>query len=68
MKIAPLLKTLGIALMLYALISGFHFIYNANESGSTFTSSYTLKFSSIVIGFILYFIGNRLEKKESEEK
>lgn len=65
MKLEKLLRILGILLIIYALLSGFHFVYTVNDSGSNFESGYSVKIFALIIGFVLYYFGKRLQEKES---
>jgi len=60
MTISKLFTTVGILLIIWALISGFSFYFSINDSGSSSESSYNLKIGSIVIGAILIILGRRM--------
>jgi len=62
MTISKLLSTIGILLIVWAIVSGLNLHYSFSNSGSDFSSGYTFKFGSLLIGIALIFIGKKLGK------
>jgi len=60
MTIGKLFRYFGIALIIYALISGFHFHFSSDQYGSSFDSSHSIKLGTMIIGVILIYLGKRL--------
>ena len=60
MTISKILTTLGIILIIWALISGFYFYYSTDAAGSNFEGGYSLKVGTLIIGAILVFFGRKM--------
>jgi hypothetical protein len=62
MTIGKLLYALGIALLLYGIISGINFYYKFDDSGSNSNFSYSLNAGKIIAGALLVYFGNKMKK------
>lgn len=62
MTIGRLLYILGIILIVYGLVSSFHFYFSMDESGSESNFSFSLNAGKIIVGAVLIYLGNRLKK------
>jgi hypothetical protein len=60
MTLNKLLSTIGILLILWAILSGINLHYSFSEAGSVFKSGYTFKVGTAIAGIILLFLGRRL--------
>lgn len=65
MTLPKLLYALGIALLLYGIISGINFYYHVDDSGSDSNFSYSLNAGKIIAGALLVYFGNKLKKNEN---
>lgn len=54
-------------LLIYAIISGFHFSYSNIDGITKTTGGYSPKFGLIFIGILLFYLGYRVSKKQNEE-
>jgi hypothetical protein len=64
MTLAKLLYTLGVVLIVWALISGLNFVYKVTADEAEFDSSYTLKLGLLVLGFLFIFLGRRANQAD----
>ena len=61
MTLPKLLYYIGIALIVYALISGAHFYYKFDSSGSHTESGYSVKFGLLICGVVILYLSKRLK-------
>ena len=60
--IGKVLKILGIALIIYAIITGFHFHFSMSDGEFEFNNNYKFKVGSLIVGVILIVLGKKAQE------
>jgi len=66
MKISKLLSIFGILLIIFGIASGLKLNIVSDWESYSYTSSYTFKFGTVLLGLFLVFAGYRVRKSERQ--
>lgn len=64
MRLSKLLIIIGVLLIIYAFVFGLQLQFVSERGNTSFSSSYSFKLGSFILGFILILLGRRLRKSE----
>ncbi|MCB0803133.1 MAG: hypothetical protein KDB74_08535 [Flavobacteriales bacterium] len=62
MTLGKVLTVFGIVLIVYAVISGLNLHLTINDGNWIYSNRYTFKIGTIIIGFLLIYLGKRAQK------
>ena len=62
MTIGKVLYILGIVLIVYALITGFHFHFSMSDGDFEFDNNYKFKLGTLIIGVVFIVLGKKAQE------